>query len=236
MDIIFNRQLHRLYNLWLKSPKGRIIDFILEEVIADIFFNIPNCRLLEIGCGTGLHMKVLKEMGLEVWGVDASPYMIKEARRVIGSESVLRLADAYRLPFFDNEFDGALFINTLEFLNSPQDAIREAARVSKRYIFILAVNGLSLFYLYQKFHSIFFKDIFSYIRNINRWNLLYFIRQSLGDVPISWYGKGVESSWKNFLILLVHHRASDIKRKMEFKMKIKRPFGVADAATRSMEI
>ena len=60
--------------------------------------------------------------------------------------------------------------------------------------------------------------------------------RSLGDVPISWYGKGVESSWKNFLILLVHHRASDIKRKMEFEMKIKRPFGVADAAIRSMEI
>jgi demethylmenaquinone methyltransferase/2-methoxy-6-polyprenyl-1,4-benzoquinol methylase/ArsR family transcriptional regulator len=70
-------------------------------------------------------------------GVDVSPEMLAIARDRLASHAncQVRLADAYRLPFPDggalSGFDAVLFHQVLHFLDDPQAAVAEAARVMK---------------------------------------------------------------------------------------------------------
>jgi len=43
---------------------------------------------------------------------------------------------AEELPFKDNEFDGVLFATSLDHVKNPDIALKEAIRVSKKYIFV----------------------------------------------------------------------------------------------------
>ena len=54
------------------------------------------------------------------------------------------LGDAHALPFGDAAVDLALFVTTLEFLEHPATALREAVRVSRRGLVVLALNRWSL--------------------------------------------------------------------------------------------
>jgi len=68
-------------------------------------------RCLEVGCGTGVAIPVLEELGWDVVGVDSSPGMLQRAR--VRSESAeLLLAEADALPFGDASFDAAVSIWT----------------------------------------------------------------------------------------------------------------------------
>ena len=46
-------------------------------------------RVLDLGCGTGQHVRSLRQRGLEVHGADASPDMLEQARRLLGSDAGL---------------------------------------------------------------------------------------------------------------------------------------------------
>jgi SAM-dependent methyltransferase len=85
-------------------------------------------RVLDVGCGTGHHMKSLAGRGYAVAGVDGSEAMLEHARaNNPGSE--LHLADVDRLPFPDASFDYVLCIEVLRYLRDPGPCVREMARV-----------------------------------------------------------------------------------------------------------
>lgn len=67
----------------------------------------PNdgARVLDIGCGTGMHLELYQKAGCKVYGIDPSASMIDVARQRLGDEADLRLADASNLPFDDGYFD-----------------------------------------------------------------------------------------------------------------------------------
>src|SRR5712692_9676783 len=66
-------------------------------------------RLLEIGVGTGLLALPLLQRGFRVDGIDLSAPMIQRLREKAGAAALLGLAtaDATRLPFRGDSFDGA---------------------------------------------------------------------------------------------------------------------------------
>ncbi len=51
-------------------------------------------RILEIGCGTGMHAKILAEWGMEVWAVDISEVAIEMARKQHGESANLNYVAA----------------------------------------------------------------------------------------------------------------------------------------------
>jgi SAM-dependent methyltransferase len=57
--------------------------------------------VLDIGCGTGAALAEFAAAGCAVVGVDTSPAMIDAARRRLGSDAELRLADGPSLPVAD---------------------------------------------------------------------------------------------------------------------------------------
>jgi SAM-dependent methyltransferase len=68
-------------------------------------------RCLDVGCGTGVAIPVLEELGWSVVGVDASPAMLERARHR-SRDAELRLGAANALPFDDASFDAAVSIWT----------------------------------------------------------------------------------------------------------------------------
>ncbi|MCC7559661.1 MAG: class I SAM-dependent methyltransferase [Methanobacterium sp.] len=83
------------------------VDFLESEINYD-----KNCKILDLGCGTGRHAIELVKRGYHVTGVDLSENMLSKARenaRKAGVEIDFMKADARNLPF-KNEFDIVIMI------------------------------------------------------------------------------------------------------------------------------
>jgi SAM-dependent methyltransferase len=83
-------------------------------------------RCLDLGCGTGVAIPELMQLGWTVVGVDASDEMLSRAR-AHGAE--LHRAAGEVLPFSDASFDAAVSIWTHTDVDDFPAMLREAARV-----------------------------------------------------------------------------------------------------------
>lgn len=87
--------------LFTQGTMGEV-DFIEKEINKD-----KNCKILDVGCGTGRHAIELTRRGYSVTGVDLSENMLEKAREKAsnaGFEIDFRQADARNLSF-EGKFD-----------------------------------------------------------------------------------------------------------------------------------
>jgi ArsR family transcriptional regulator len=120
----------------------------VEAAIVRHFQSQPVDALLDAGTGTGRMLELLAPLVRRGVGVDASPEMLAIARdrleRADARHCQVRLADVFRLPFTDGNaeqgFDAVLFHQVLHYLDEPQAAVAEAARVMKAGGRILIVD------------------------------------------------------------------------------------------------
>lgn len=88
-------------------------------------------RILDIGCGTGLLAVAMHEAGLAVTGLDASPAMLRAARRQVPC-SVPLVLGGLPLPFADKVFDAAVLALVMhESDEEPESFLAEALRVAR---------------------------------------------------------------------------------------------------------
>jgi ubiquinone/menaquinone biosynthesis C-methylase UbiE len=186
MGYEFDLKLARLYESWQKSPEGVLLDRLSSELIIRLLRPQKGDRILDIGCGTGNHLLLFYRLGFDVTGVDASPYMLNIARSRLGNKAALKIGRAEDLPFEDNEFDLATFIITIEFLDDPLAALKEAGRVTKNKIFIGVLNNLSLGCMCKKFHALFHNSIFREAHLYTLWGLKSYVKKAYGNVPMEW--------------------------------------------------
>ena len=129
------------------------VDFIENELNHD-----KNCKILDIGCGTGRHAIELTKRGYSVTGVDLSESMLKKAREkaeTAGLSIDFQLADARKLPF-EQEFDLAIMLCEGAFPLMETDEmnfeiLKNAAKALKKdgkFIFT-TLNGF-----YPLYHSV----------------------------------------------------------------------------------
>lgn len=86
--------------------------------------------LLDVGCGTGNYLEVLRKRGYSVAGVDGSEEMLERAR-TNNPDVELKLSDVERLPFESERFDIVICIEVLRYLPNIDATVREMARVLK---------------------------------------------------------------------------------------------------------
>jgi ubiquinone/menaquinone biosynthesis C-methylase UbiE len=85
-------------------------------------------RLLDVGCGTGHHLAVLRARGFDGSGVDGSAEMLERARHNnLGAD--IRLGEIQALPFDSAQFDFVICIEVLRYLPAPDACLREICRV-----------------------------------------------------------------------------------------------------------
>lgn len=102
---------------------------------ADFGPSIRFGRVLEVGAGTGMHLKFIRHAYDEYWITDRSqPLMDKiTLPDTAGARGKLHFAreDATQLTFADASFDRVIAAHVLEHLDQPHKVLREWARVLK---------------------------------------------------------------------------------------------------------
>jgi len=109
----------------------------VEEAIVRLLKPVPIETLLDAGTGTGRMLELLAPYIKRGIGVDVSPEMLAIARDRLERANIhhcqVRLSDVYRLPFAadapEQGFDAVLFHQVLHYLDDPQAAVIDTARV-----------------------------------------------------------------------------------------------------------
>jgi ubiquinone/menaquinone biosynthesis C-methylase UbiE len=131
------------YESWFQTPFGRRTDRVERRILADLLSGFKGAdSLLDVGCGTGHFVDLWQSSGLAVIGLDLSREMLQFAHRHHPRVPAV-LGDATALPFRDASFDVVALITVLEFLPSPEAALREAARVAQKGILLGVLNSQS---------------------------------------------------------------------------------------------
>ncbi len=127
--LFFNRIAHE----WDNLQQEIIGDFDLNSAILK---HVSTCKFaVDMGCGTGRLLRHLKDTASLTVGVDSSPVMLEQARKLFKEENgnvELRLGELEHLPIGDKEADFVIISMALHHLSAPEKAVAEAARVLKR--------------------------------------------------------------------------------------------------------
>jgi SAM-dependent methyltransferase len=95
-------------------------------------------KILDVGCAKGFMLYDFQQLipGLQVQGVDISPYAIETAKEEV--RPFMSVANATHLPFEENAFDLVISINTIHNLEKKElaKALLEIERVGKGKSFI----------------------------------------------------------------------------------------------------
>ncbi|MGB9105022.1 MAG: class I SAM-dependent methyltransferase [Terriglobales bacterium] len=129
------------YEKWYAGP-GKRADELEKDLLAKMLALFPQAKtVLEVGCGTGHFSRWLASRGFQTVGLDCSTPMLQQARRHPGVAYIR--GDAYALPCANRAFDLVLMVTTLEFLQEPSMAIREAVRVARQGLLLGVLNRWS---------------------------------------------------------------------------------------------
>jgi SAM-dependent methyltransferase len=113
---------------WAKVQEG-MVSPLYQTVLARLQAK-EGARLLDIGCGAGLFCQLAAAQGVLVSGIDATEALIRIARRRTRSGD-FRIGDMEALPFIEGQFDFVTAFNSIQFAESPLNALRQARRMLK---------------------------------------------------------------------------------------------------------
>ena len=186
MGYVFDFNDAIYYQEWLNDPKNRFAADLEKRLMLNALNPVRGESVLDIGCGTGSGLQTFFDKGLQVTGLDPSPYMLDIATKNIGNRADLYRGFAEDLPFDDNSFNYAIIMTTLEFVEDPKKAIEEACRVAKDKIFLGVLNRYAIKGVHRRIKGVFTRTIYNHACFFSIWELKDIIRSLLGDVPISW--------------------------------------------------
>jgi SAM-dependent methyltransferase len=88
-------------------------------------------RVLDIGCGAGVFLRLAAQRGAQVFGLDASEELLALARTRLPADADLRSGDMQLLPYEDDSFDLVTGFNAFFYAQDIVAALREAGRVAR---------------------------------------------------------------------------------------------------------
>jgi SAM-dependent methyltransferase len=90
----------------------------------------PGRDVLELGCGSGVFLRLVTDRGARAFGLDAAEPLVELARERVPDADV-RVGDFEALPYPDGRFDLVAGFNSFFFAADMTAALREAARVAR---------------------------------------------------------------------------------------------------------
>jgi SAM-dependent methyltransferase len=121
-----------------ESEAGLMNGYYTHPAIVNLAGDVTGRRILDAGCGSGPIAAKLRDRGAIVAGFDSSAGMLELARKRLGPDTDLRIADlASPLPYPDGAFDdviAALVLHYLEDWTGPLAELRRVLRPGGRLI------------------------------------------------------------------------------------------------------
>ena len=195
MDHVFESQEISRYERWLESPAGRDYVEASWALLDRVLDWRPGWRVLDVGCGLGVHLKRLQARGMLVSGLEAGPVAASLAANRLGPKVEVEVGDAHDLPYEDNSFDAVVMVNTLELVERRAQVLAEASRVAGSRLCIITLNSFSVAGLIHRWtgspHPLHNGSPMSLV---TLWRL---VREVLGPVPQNWAGA---LSWPSAMV------------------------------------
>ena len=115
-----------------ETEANLINGYYMRPAIVDLAGDVTGRRILDAGCGSGPIASALRDRGATVTGFDSSAGMLELARRRLGDDADLVVADLGRpLPFPDGAFDDVVASLVLHYLEDWTAPLAELRRVLK---------------------------------------------------------------------------------------------------------
>jgi len=184
---IFGAEDSQRYIDWLETDTGRAALEIEKELLLRLWAPANPQRVLEVGCGIGSFLAWFSELGHQVTGLDPSPVAVNRARERLPERVILDKGYAEDLPYEDNAFDTVALITTLEFVDNPLEAMREAFRVARRQVLLGVLNKYSIPTGQRYLEGLWKRSIYQRARFFGVFELQRLVRKALlGSVPVCW--------------------------------------------------
>lgn len=114
---------------------------VLSEIIHAALYSCTPHTVLDIGCAEGMYAISAARADAVAVGIDISETKLQRAVSYaaefeVTDKAFFLSADGHHLPFGDDSFDMVICSQVLEHLSDPELAMRELARVAKRWVII----------------------------------------------------------------------------------------------------
>lgn len=121
--------IHTDYNAWLVRERVKYLQFFPEDVIS----------VLDVGCGRGEFLYLLKKRGFEAEGCDIDDVLLEKSARFarVKKANASELSKAYSL----DSFDLVTCLHTLEHTLHPYATLQELKAVTRKYILLAVPNA-----------------------------------------------------------------------------------------------
>jgi ubiquinone/menaquinone biosynthesis C-methylase UbiE len=131
-----------------RDRQSKVLDWVESLALA------PGSHVLEVGCGAGFMSIALAQRGYHVHAIDSVEAMVEQTRRHVSEVGIdellyLNTGDVYALAFEDESFDLVIAVGVIPWLEQPELAIQEMARVTRPggYLILTADNRSRLNFL-----------------------------------------------------------------------------------------
>jgi ArsR family transcriptional regulator len=118
---------------WDELRRLHVSDAAVEAALLKLIGKTPIDALLDLGTGTGWILQLLSNFYRRAVGIDASRDMLAVARANLDKAGIVKASvrhgDILNLPLEGQDFDLITIHQVLHFLDQPELAIAEAARV-----------------------------------------------------------------------------------------------------------
>ena len=128
--------VHKNSVLRTKYPNESVVRFMNSDFPRSLSSR-RKISILDIGCGSGRHVKLFAENRFQVFGIDFSKSAIFNTKNLLRKNKLraeLKCSDMHNLPFKDNYFDGVLSFGVFYYSDSKgmKKSIKEMYRVLKK--------------------------------------------------------------------------------------------------------
>mgnify|MGYP001443865740 CR=1 FL=1 len=133
LDVYYSKEMSDILDTWGSRNTWIEIQHILQDK--------RESKILDIACGTGIVMQILKNnLSINnIYGCDISDFLIEKAEKKGIKKEKLKICDATKLPYNNDEFDYNYSIGSLE--HFTKDGITKFLKESKR---VTKISGYHL--------------------------------------------------------------------------------------------
>jgi len=127
-------QKHTDYNLWLVEEQIKYLQFFPEDVSS----------VLDVGCGRGELLSILKARSVEAEGCDTDDVCLEKSGHFahVTKADILELSNYYPL----NSFDLVTCLHLLEHTLNPYASLQQLKIVTRKYILLAVPNSRYIAY------------------------------------------------------------------------------------------